>query len=142
MTRIAEMIRHYEQDLLDKIHSLEEKVADLTTANELLTNTWRDKHAALVTLLLKDMEVPNNISYDGRDFQTDLTTLVSHVIERREKGFRSSDAEGNHIPYVPNAGSMHKWLDHQTGFPTLTVSQIAERDKWVQALIVEFHKVM
>lgn len=140
--RLAEMIRHYEQDLLDKIHALEEKVAALTLANELTTNTWESKHDALVTLLLKDMKVPEDLQYEGRDFQTDLTTLVSHVIARRERGCKSIGEGGNHIPYIPDAGTMHKWLDTEAGFPLLAADKIAKRDVWIKALIVEFHKAM
>jgi hypothetical protein len=146
MTRLAEMIRGYEQDLLDKIYNLEMKVSELTSTNEKLKTTGEKKHGGMIDLLLGKVEAPVGLTFDNRDFLTDLRTLIAHTMDRRDKGHKSNDEEGRRIPFVPVSGQLHMWLDKEAGFPKMTASDMKlycdNREQWIQALLTEFHKVM
>lgn len=144
--RLAEMIRSYEQDLLDEIHSLKEQVKTLTAANESVKDTAATKHNGLIDVLLGKVKAPDGLTFDGRDFLNDLRVLIAHTMERREKGCKSNGDEGRRIPWIPVSGQLHMWLDKEAGCPKMTAAEmrsyIDNREQWVQALLTEFHRAI
>lgn len=144
--RLAEMIRNYEQDLLDEISSLKGQVQTLTAANDTMKDSTEAKHTGLIKVLLGKVQAPPELSFDSRDFLTDLRTLIAHTMERRDKGHKSMGEDGRHAPFIPSSGQLHMWLDKEAGCPKLPVEEMRvycdNRERWIQALLVEFHRAM
>ncbi len=125
--RLAEMMRSYEQDLLDEIHFLKEK------------------HLALLNIFLGKVQAPNNITLDDRNFGNDLRELIAYTMEQRVRGITIENLEGNAIPFMPTSEKMHKWILSRSPAPTVSCTQRAtyeNREQWIQALLVEFNRAI
>lgn len=144
---VLDILKQHEDRLLDRISRLEKQVQELETKNKKLEEKTQHQYAGFRDLLLNRITTPEDLEFDGRDFPTDLRTLVIKTIEWRESGNRERDEDGWLIPYRPHSGRVHMWLDQDAGFknfPTLeeTRAHVDQRSKWVDALLVELRKMM
>lgn len=145
---IIDVMQEYEKKILHRVSFLENRVKELEAENIKLNEQAEKKYFGLCNFVLNRIKAPEGLEFDGRDFITDLRALVIQTIERRESGkWKSFDDAGRLIPFIPDTGHIHMWLDKDAGFknfPTLeeTRAHVDRRHLWVLALLNELTRIL